>query len=122
MRDGNFRRRLTVSGDGVMAEISAVFNEVADRQMHVTGELSRVRRVVGREGKLSERLEAGASEGRGRRPSWPANALVDDLARPVSEVGRVLSAVAEGDLDQRMDLRSECADGTVRPLRVLGSS
>ncbi|MFD3536864.1 HAMP domain-containing protein [Streptomyces sp. NPDC058661] len=117
MRDGNLRRRLTVSGDGVMAEISAVFNEVADRQMHVTGELSRVRRVVGREGKLSERLEAGASEGAWAAAIEAANALVDDLARPVSEVGRVLSAVAEGDLDQRMDLRSEGADGAVRPLR-----
>ncbi|MGW6395662.1 HAMP domain-containing protein, partial [Streptomyces sp. NPDC055103] len=117
MRDGNFRKRLTVSGDGVMAEISAVFNEVADRQMHVTGELSRVRRVVGREGKLSERLEAGATEGAWAAAIEAANALVDDLARPVSEVGRVLSAVAEGDLDQRMDLRSEGADGAVRPLR-----
>ncbi|MGW9039298.1 HAMP domain-containing protein, partial [Streptomyces sp. NPDC055721] len=117
MRDGNFRKRLTVSGDGVMAEISAVFNEVADRQMHVTGELSRVRRVVGREGKLSERLEAGATEGAWAAAIEAANALVDDLARPVSEVGRVLSAVAEGDLDQRMDLRSEGSDGAVRPLR-----
>ena len=46
MRDGNFRKRLTVSGDGVMAEISALFNEVADRNQHLTGELARVRRVV----------------------------------------------------------------------------
>ena len=118
MRDGNFRRRLTVSGDGVMAEIAAVFNEVADRNLHLTGELARVRRVVGREGKLTERLETGACEG-----SWAAaidasNALVDDLARPVSEVGRVLSAVAEGDLEQRMELRSHGAGRTaVRPLR-----
>ena len=47
MRDGNFRKRLTVSGDGVMAEIAAVFNEVADRNLHLTGELARVRRMVG---------------------------------------------------------------------------
>ncbi|ROQ95432.1 signal transduction histidine kinase [Streptomyces sp. 2132.2] len=117
MRDGNFRKRLTVSGDGVMAEIAAVYNEVADRNLHLTGELSRVRRMVGREGKLSERLETGACEG-----SWAAaidasNQLVDDLARPVSEVGRVLSAVAEGDLDQRMDLRTQAADGAGHPLR-----
>ncbi|MET9652388.1 HAMP domain-containing protein [Streptomyces sp. JL2001] len=117
MRDGNFRKRLTVSGDGVMAEISAVFNEVADRQMHLTGELSRVRRTVGREGKLSERLEAGASEGAWAAAIEAANALVDDMTRPVSEVGRVLSAVAEGDLDQRMDLRSDGPDGAARPLR-----
>ncbi|KAB2591998.1 HAMP domain-containing protein [Streptomyces arboris] len=117
MRDGNFRRRLTVSGDGVMTEIAAVFNEVADRNLHLTGELARVRRVVGREGKLTERLETGACEG-----SWAAaidasNELVDDLARPVSEVGRVLSAVADGDLAQRMELRSHTTDETVRPLR-----
>ncbi|MFB9512236.1 HAMP domain-containing protein [Streptomyces purpureus] len=115
MRDGNFRRRLTVSGDGVMAEIAAVFNEVADRQLHLTGELSRVRRMVGREGKLSERLEAAASEGAWAAAIEAANALVDDMTRPVSEVGRVLSAVAEGDLEQRMELRSEGPEG--RPLR-----
>ncbi|MFF3291927.1 HAMP domain-containing protein [Streptomyces sp. NPDC003023] len=121
MRDGNFRRRLTVSGDGVMAEIAAVFNEVADRNLHLTGEIARVRRMVGREGKLTERLETGACEGSWAAAVDAANELVDDLARPVSEVGRVLSAVAEGDLEQRMELRSHAMDGqdgaAVRPLR-----
>ncbi|WP_432158952.1 MULTISPECIES: HAMP domain-containing protein [unclassified Streptomyces] len=117
MRDGNFRKRLTVSGDGVMSEIAAVFNEVADRNLHLTGELSRVRRVVGREGKLTERLETGACEG-----SWAAaidhsNALVDDLVRPVSEVSRVLSAVAEGDLSPRMELRAHTPEGPGHALR-----
>ncbi|GAA2897378.1 HAMP domain-containing protein [Streptomyces mexicanus] len=118
MRDGNFRKRLTVSGDGVMSEIAAVFNEVADRNLHLTGELARVRRMVGREGKLTERLDTGACEG-----SWAAaiencNALVDDLVRPVSEVGRVLSAVAEGDLSPRMELRTPAAEGAAgHPLR-----
>ncbi|WP_260610658.1 HAMP domain-containing protein [Streptomyces sp. WAC06614] len=97
--------------------IAAVYNEVADRNLHLTGELSRVRRMVGREGKLSERLETGVCEG-----SWAAaidasNQLVDDLARPVSEVGRVLSAVAEGDLQQRMELRTQGPDGVGHPLR-----
>lgn len=46
-----------------------------------------------------------------------SNALVDDLVRPVSEVGRVLSAVAEGDLSPRMDLRAQAADGNGHPLR-----
>ncbi|MGW8065025.1 HAMP domain-containing protein [Streptomyces ziwulingensis] len=117
MREGNFRKRLTVSGDGVMSEIAAVFNEVADRNLHLTGELARVRRMVGREGKLTERLETGACEG-----SWAAaidhsNALVDDLVRPVSEVSRVLSAVADGDLSPRMELRTQTAEGVGQPLR-----
>jgi HAMP domain-containing protein/signal transduction histidine kinase/CheY-like chemotaxis protein len=111
MRDGNFRRRLTVTGDDVMAEISAVFNEVADRNLHLTGELARVRRVVGREGKLTERLETGACEGSWATAIDNSNALVDDLVRPVSEVGRVLTAVAEGDLSPRMDLRTPAPEG-----------
>ncbi|MFF4833284.1 HAMP domain-containing protein [Streptomyces sp. NPDC001315] len=117
MRDGNFRKRLTVSGDGVMSEIAAVFNEVADRNLHLTGELSRVRRMVGREGKLTERLETGACEGSWATAIDNSNALVDDLVRPVSEVSRVLSAVAEGDLSPRMDLRTQGPDGPGHPLR-----
>ncbi|MGW4822596.1 HAMP domain-containing protein [Streptomyces sp. NPDC004227] len=117
MRDGNFRRRLTVSGDGVMSEIAAVFNEVADRNLHLTGELSRVRRMVGREGKLTERLETGACEGSWATAIDHSNALVDDLVRPVSEVGRVLSAVAEGDLSPRMELRTQVPEGAGHPLR-----
>ncbi|MER5950059.1 HAMP domain-containing protein [Streptomyces sp. NPDC001904] len=117
MRDGNFRKRLTVSGDGVMSEIAAVFNEVADRNLHLTGELSRVRRMVGREGKLTERLEAGACEGSWASAINASNALVDDLVRPVSEVGRVLTAVAEGDLSPRMELRAQAPEGAGHPLR-----
>ncbi|WP_158714610.1 HAMP domain-containing protein, partial [Streptomyces sp. NRRL S-474] len=117
MRDGNFRKRLTVSGDGVMAEIAAVFNEVADRNLHLTGELARVRRMVGREGKLTERLETGACEGSWATAIDNSNALVDDLVRPVSEVSRVLSAVAEGDLSPRMELRTQVPDGNGQPLR-----
>ncbi|MFJ1809726.1 MULTISPECIES: HAMP domain-containing protein [unclassified Streptomyces] len=118
MREGNFRKRLTVSGDGVMSEIAAVFNEVADRNLHLTGELSRVRRMVGREGKLTERLETGACEGSWATAVDNSNALVDDLVRPVSEVGRVLSAVAEGDLSPRMELRTQTPEGAAgQPLR-----
>ncbi|MFF4983472.1 HAMP domain-containing protein [Streptomyces sp. NPDC001046] len=117
MRDGNFRKRLTVSGDGVMSEIAAVFNEVADRNLHLTGELSRVRRMVGREGKLTERLETGVCEGSWATAIDNSNALVEDLVRPVSEVSRVLSAVADGDLSPRMELRTHVPEGNGQPLR-----
>ncbi|WP_415860291.1 HAMP domain-containing protein [Streptacidiphilus alkalitolerans] len=117
MRDGNFRRRMTVPGDSVMAEVAAVFNEIAERNQHLTGELARVRRAVGREGRLSERLEAGAGEGAWGAAVDNSNALIDDLARPMAEVGRVLGSIAEGDLDQRMELRAIGPDGGTHPLR-----
>ncbi|WP_265736887.1 HAMP domain-containing protein [Phaeacidiphilus oryzae] len=117
MRDGNFRRRLTVPGDSTLAEIAAVFNEVAERNQHLSGELARVRRVVGREGRLSERMDIGAGEGAWASGVENCNALIDDLARPMAEVGRVLGSVAEGDLEQRMELRAVGADGENHPLR-----
>ncbi len=117
MRDGNFRRRLTVPGDSVMAEIAAVFNQVAERNQHLTGELARVRRAVGREGRLGERLELGPCEGAWAAAIDNSNALIDDLARPMAEVGRVLGSIAEGDLQQRMELRALGPDGGSHPLR-----
>ena len=80
------QRRLTVAGEGPMAELAAVYNEVADRNLHLTGQLSRVRRVVGREGKLTERMESGVSDGAWAKAIDDANELVDDLARPMAEV------------------------------------
>ncbi|GAA4985608.1 HAMP domain-containing protein [Yinghuangia aomiensis] len=105
VRDGNFRRRLTVSGNGVMSEIAAVFNDVQDRNQHLAGELARVRRVMGRDGKLGERLHPGPGEGSWAAGIDAANALVEDLVRPITEINRILSAVAEGDLSQRLDQR-----------------
>lgn len=71
VRDGNFRRRLSVSGDGLMGEVAAVFNDVVDRNQHLANELARVRRVVGREGKLSERFVPGPGRVPGRPASTP---------------------------------------------------
>ncbi|KWX08715.1 hypothetical protein TR74_13710, partial [Carbonactinospora thermoautotrophica] len=112
VRDGNFRKRLAVTGDGLYAEIAMVFNEMVERNQHLANELARVRRLVGRDGRLTERLNPGPCEGAWGAMIENANALVDDLVRPTAEVGRVLGAVAQGDLSQKMDLRIDD-----RPLR-----
>src|SRR6185312_14721244 len=65
VRDGDFRVRLRVPGDAdsPMARLATVANEVVDRNRQLTGELDRVRRVVGRDGRLDERLRPGNAEG-----------------------------------------------------------
>ena len=89
-----------------MARLATVVNEVVERNRHLTGELDRVRRVVGRDGRLDERLRPGNAEGAWAGAVTAANDLVDELVRPTVEVGRVLGAVAAGDLTQMIDLRS----------------
>ena len=108
VRDGDFRVRLRVPGDpsSPMARLATVVNEVVERNRHLTGELDRVRRVVGRDGRLDERLRPGNGEGAWAGAVTAANDLLDELVRPTVEVGRVLGAVAAGDLTQTIDLRS----------------
>ncbi|GAA1260204.1 HAMP domain-containing protein [Oryzihumus leptocrescens] len=121
MRDGNFRRRLPVSGDGLPAELAIVYNEIADRQQHLLSELTRVQRVVGREGRHSERLHQGLGEGGWARCAEAANSIVTDLVRPTGEFARVVAAVSEGDLTQRMDLKLDGRRLRGEPLRVARS-
>jgi signal transduction histidine kinase/HAMP domain-containing protein/CheY-like chemotaxis protein len=108
VRDGDFRVRLRVPGDPTspMGRLATVVNEVVERNRHLTGELDRVRRVVGRDGRLDERLRPGTGAGAWAGAVTAANDLVDELVRPTVEVGRVLGAVAAGDLTQTIDLRT----------------
>ena len=118
MRDGNFRRRLPVTGDGTMAELFEVYNEIAERQQHLASELNRVHRVVGREGRYSERLDGGMGEGGWAKCIDAANGLVADLVRPTSEFARVIAGVSEGDLTQRMNVRLDDQPLRGEPLRL----
>jgi HAMP domain-containing protein/CheY-like chemotaxis protein/signal transduction histidine kinase len=70
-------------------------------------ELERVSRVVGRDGKITQRAALPGAHG-----SWvdvvdSVNMLIDDMARPTNEITRVIGAVANGDLSQRMALDVE---------------
>ncbi len=121
MRDGNFRKRLTVVGDDLLSELAAVYNEIAERQQHLTSELGRVHRVAGREGRHSERLNAGLGEGSWAKAIDAANGLVTDLVRPTGEFARVVAAVSEGDLTQRMDVQVDGQQLRGEPLKLARS-
>ena len=70
-------------------------------------ELERVGTLVGTEGKVSERVSLGSAAGSWRGYAASVNALIDDLVRPATAIGRVVSAVANGDLSQKMALDIE---------------
>ncbi|HEY8407343.1 MAG TPA: HAMP domain-containing protein [Gaiellaceae bacterium] len=103
-RDGNFTLRLPASGTGIVADIRRAFNELADRREGFYKEIGRVGRAVGREGRLTERAHAPADAGHWAASTNAINTLIDDLVRPTTEVARVIDAVAEGDLGQKMQL------------------
>ncbi len=107
LKKGHFADRLPLHWAGVEGKIADVFNQLAELMEHSTQDLSRISRVVGREGKLTERLPRAESVGDWARRIESVNTLIDSLVLPVSETARVIGAVAKGDLSQTMSLEIE---------------
>ena len=63
--------------------------------------------MIGREGRLTDRATVKSVAGTWRTSLDAVNAMIDDLSRPTLEVARVIDAVAEGDLSQKMQLKIE---------------
>ncbi|CAN5800892.1 hypothetical protein BH09MYX1_BH09MYX1_52290 [soil metagenome] len=107
---GDFDVRLPVrrGGSKLMKDIAVAFNGMASRNSMLANEMVRVERVVGREGRMTERASLGEDVHGGWEASVQSiNALIADLVQPTTEVARVISAVAEGDLTQKMALELE---------------
>src|SRR3954453_22023459 len=112
LRDGDFRVRLPAEHECVTGDLARVFNQIADRDQPLADEMGRVTREVVRYGRLDERLSCGPGQGAWSATVESANTLVEALVVPTANATRVLDAVADGDLTQRMNL----GDGN-RPLR-----
>jgi len=100
--NGDSGVRLPARRTGLPGEIARAFNALASRQDSFVEELARVAEVVRREGRTTERLRPKPSFGAWVSTVDATNSLIDDLVRPTTEVTRVISAVAEGDLTQKM--------------------
>ncbi len=109
MEAGDFSVRLPLDARaGRFGELAEAFNGVAMRNQALTRETVRVARVVGREGRMAERVDLGSDiSGDWATCVGSVNALIGDLVQPTTEVARVIGAVAEGDLSQKMALEIE---------------
>src|SRR5262249_6854309 len=107
VKRGDFTVRLPLDQIGIAGETAAAFNDVVELLEVSTQELERITRVVGKEGKITQRASLpGASGGWGARVDF-VNSLIGDLVQPAVEVARVIGAVAKGDLSQRMALEMD---------------
>jgi signal transduction histidine kinase/HAMP domain-containing protein len=104
MRRGDFGVRLPLDQPGIASEIAEAFNDVVELNERTARELRRVRRIVGRQGRMVERAAIPDARGEWARNVDSINELIDDLTEPAIQIGQVLGAVANGDLRQRMAL------------------
>jgi HAMP domain-containing protein/CheY-like chemotaxis protein/GAF domain-containing protein len=104
---GDFSVRLASNGDPLMAEIIEAFNNVSQKSSRLVEEVGRVSTSVGREGKMRDRVSMAGVGGQWTTAVNSVNSLITDLVQPTSEVSRVIKAVAEGDLSQKVELEIE---------------
>ena len=104
LRKGQSAVRLPQEWVGVAGKVADAFNQVVEMNEHLATELGRLRKSVGMEGKLSQRLSLGNVSGFWQESVESVNDLIDNLVHPTTETARVIGAVAQGDLSKIMAL------------------
>ena len=101
---GDLTQKLTLQAKGEVAELADTINRMVDDLNRLAVEVSRVAKVAGVEGKLTERATVGGVSGSWKELVDTLNALLESIASPVLEVSRVVRAISEGDLTQRVEV------------------
>ncbi|MET7756668.1 HAMP domain-containing protein [Streptomyces sp. NPDC005389] len=104
VRDGDFGTRLPDEADGLMGEISMVFNGMVDQLSLFTSEVTRVAREVGTEGTLGGQAAVPGVSGTWADLTDSVNAMAGNLTTQVRDIAQVATAVARGDLSQKIDV------------------
>jgi signal transduction histidine kinase/CheY-like chemotaxis protein/HAMP domain-containing protein len=109
VKNGDLSARMPLDWTGVAGKIADRLNEVIAANETLGVALARVSHMVGKEGRLSERLVLPGPDRVWSDSVESVNALIEDLVRPTSEMQRVIGAVADGDLSKKItaDVRGE---------------
>jgi methyl-accepting chemotaxis protein len=99
---GDFSARLDETNG--LGEIAREFNQWMGHNQAFAGGIHDLYQRVGAEGKLTERLASDTPTRTWATSIESINRLVDHLVLPITETERVLGAIAQGDLTQRMTL------------------
>jgi len=99
---GDFSARLPEDWTGVSGKIADTFNTVIETNERMTRELERIGRVVGKEGRITQRASLGEVSNSWADAIRCINTLIGDLVQPTSEMARVIGGVAKGNLSQSM--------------------
>jgi HAMP domain-containing protein/CheY-like chemotaxis protein/signal transduction histidine kinase len=104
LRRGDFSVRMPSDLGGLHGKIADTLNDIIENSDRIANEIVSVSRVVGHEGRLTQRANLPPVAGGWATIINSVNVLIDDLVRPTTEMARVIGAVAKGDLSQAMQL------------------
>ncbi|MGK5449836.1 HAMP domain-containing protein, partial [Streptomyces radiopugnans] len=106
---GDLSQKIRVDARGEILELKETINTMVDQLSGFADEVTRVAREVGTEGKLGGQADVKGVSGTWRDLTDSVNFMAGNLTGQVRSIAQVATAVAEGDLSQkiRVDARGE---------------
>jgi HAMP domain-containing protein/CheY-like chemotaxis protein len=106
---GDLSRKITVDVKGEILELKNTINTMVDQLNAFAGEVTRVAREVGTEGKLGGQAQVPGVAGTWKDLTDSVNSMASNLTGQVRNIAEVSTAVARGDLSRKItvDVRGE---------------
>src|SRR3989442_229405 len=104
---GDLSRKITVDVKGEILELKNTINTMVDQLNAFAGEVTRVAREVGTEGKLGGQAEVPGVAGTWKDLTDTVNVMAANLTEQVRGIVKVVTAVADGDLKQNLTVKSK---------------
>jgi HAMP domain-containing protein/CheY-like chemotaxis protein/signal transduction histidine kinase len=106
---GDLSRKITVDVRGEILELKNTINTMVDQLNGFAGEVTRVAREVGTEGKLGGQAEVPGVAGTWKDLTDNVNFMASNLTAQVRNIAEVATAIAGGDLSKKItvDVRGE---------------
>ena len=110
--EGDLTQNIEVEVSGEMAGLKETINTMVGRLSIFAVEVTRVAREVGTEGKLGGKAEVDGVAGTWKDLTDSVNTMADNLTNQVRDIAQVTTAVAKGDLKQKVtvELNGEMAE------------
>jgi CheY-like chemotaxis protein/signal transduction histidine kinase/HAMP domain-containing protein len=104
---GDLSRKITVDVKGEILQLKETINTMVDQLNSFAAEVTRVAREVGTEGKLGGQAEVPGVAGTWKDLTDNVNTMANNLTNQVRGIVKVVTAVANGDLRQRLMVESK---------------
>ncbi len=104
---GDLSKQITVDVKGEIQELKNTINTMVDQLSSFAAEVTRVAREVGTDGRLGGQARVPGVSGTWKDLTDSVNFMAGNLTGQVRGIARVVSAVAEGDLNQKLTVQAK---------------
>jgi HAMP domain-containing protein/CheY-like chemotaxis protein/signal transduction histidine kinase len=107
--NGDLSRKITVDVKGEILQLKETLNTMVDQLNRFAGEVTRVAREVGTEGRLGGQAQVPGVAGTWKDLTDSVNSMAGNLTAQVRNIAEVTTAVARGDLSRKItvDVKGE---------------